>query len=143
MHRIIGKPACRHEIESPDNTLKYTGYAVKDALVTHFWQCKVCGELFEKGGFFAYTPGNCPRHMWEFIGWYFDDGDTRRDKPYRLEWIMQCQQCGKIHHEPWDVRSKGRLGGVPEGIDHPLVKPFLLPTPSVIKRIRKQEGIDG
>jgi len=122
-------PQCDHMPLSASNTLKFVGTAVKDSETIYFWQCRLCNEFFEKAHY-RYTPEDCPTHMWEFLGWEFHDDPHR----YKLDQLYHCFMCGVLHREPYDVRSRGVKGGVPDGIEHPEVRRALFLTESVRKR---------
>jgi hypothetical protein len=131
--RTDDKPVCDHMPVSATNTLKYVGTAIKDTETIYFWQCKLCDEFFEKAHF-RYTQTDCPQHMWEFMGWEFIDHPHR----YKLDQIYSCFMCGVLHREPYDVRSRGMQGGVPDGIEHPEVQRALFLTEDAEKRLLKE-----
>jgi len=129
MAELIIKPICDH---SSGGSLRYCGKADGVADVVYIWQCVVCDEIYEKQ-YFKKT--ECTKHMWEFIEWVFEDNPHR----YKLGHRYVCFNCGKEYFEPYDVRSKGMKGGVPDGIDHPEVKKLLALNRDVLKRVIHNE----
>lgn len=126
-------PECDHMPVSATNTMRFVGHAKKDSETIYLWECKICGECVEKAHY-RYTQSECPKHMWEFLGWEFHDNPDK----YELNQIYSCFMCGKPHKESYTVRDRGMKGGVPDGIEHPEVKRALFLTESVHKREFKE-----
>ena len=124
---------CDHLPISGGNTLKFLGTAKKECETVYLWQCMICKEFIEKKHY-RFTQDECPKHMWEFLGWEFNDNPHR----YELNQIYACFMCGCLHKEPYDVRSRGMEGGVPDGIEHPEVKRALFLSESVRERTLKE-----
>jgi len=67
---------------------------------------------------YNYNPTNCPKHLWEFIGWGFNDSPWSHE----IYWKMKCDRCGATHRRRFD-RSEI---GIRRAVD--LEDPRVLPT---------------
>jgi hypothetical protein len=90
----------------------------KDDQIVKGYACEVCGKSLELM-FYKYSPSNCPKHQWEFIGWGFKDSMN----DHAIYWKMQCDRCGKIEHVDFSSQALGLRQAVQ--VENPEVLQFL------------------
>lgn len=104
---------CRGEL-----ALHYT--AVKDKWHTvYVYKCTQCGASYDFK-VHAYTPTNCPRHIWIFSHREFFDTPWS----HSIEMVFKCDRCGQEKRIHQDTRESGISGRVE--IEDPRVAPSIV-----------------
>lgn len=82
-------------------------------------------------------PTRCKHTIVQFIATIFRDDRYRHSIAQRF----RCQDCGKIHDIPRDVKTAGKRGAVE--IDDPRVYKTLKMDDGIIERFHHNEVLDG